>query len=165
MNVTGYTWSDAHDLLPSIVIAAESGSVSNSRSVRARARSVSPGGSFRLISLYDAGLPLRDVLEGIALLQNSSVRVQMESLSVELRQALDCDFGCELPAMLLTESEDGSATIHWNFQLKRLAFTVEPNAEQSGWHVVSSSDSGMVLEGGFVAELKILPMIRRFLKM
>lgn len=104
---------------------------------------------------------LADVERRIALLPDGAVATQAKEVVRELRGALDGLDLDGLPPFILTESDDGSAAVEWWFSTHRLAFTLEPNSEHSGWHFVSSQTCGGVLESGYLAEIRIAPLLRR----
>lgn len=104
---------------------------------------------------------LADVETRLALLPSGAVAAQAREVVRELRDALADVDPDGLPSFILTESDDGSAAVEWWFPTHRLAFTLEPNSEHSGWHFVSSRACGGVLESGYLAELKIAPLLRR----
>lgn len=54
----------------------------------------------------------------------------------------------ELPPFSARPHDDGSATIEMRFPDRRLAFTLEINPEESGWHVVSARSSGGLQASG-----------------
>lgn len=104
---------------------------------------------------------LADVEARLDLLPRGAVAAQAWEVVRELRDALADVDPDGLPSFILTESDDGSAAVEWWFPTHRLAFTLEPNSEHSGWHFVSSRDCGSVLESGYLAEVKIGPLLRR----
>ncbi len=106
---------------------------------------------------------LRSVAEGVSALRHRGVAGQVSDVLSRLAAAL---LGRDLagrPGFVLTESDDDSAAMEWRFPDRRLAFTLEPNAEESGWHFVSLPKSGGALENGSFEELRLNDLMNRML--
>lgn len=57
-----------------------------------------------------------------------------------------------IPALDAREGDDGAVTLEWRFPDRRLAFTLEPDPKESGWHLVSKPSAGGVLASGALYE-------------
>jgi hypothetical protein len=85
---------------------------------------------------------------GVGQLQNETVAAQARETLASLSDALGQFDMRALPLLDLTESDDGSATLEWRLPGRRLAFTLEPDRKDSGWHLVFSRSSGGSLAFG-----------------
>lgn len=108
---------------------------------------------------------LRKVGEAVRSLSNPSVRTQAWQTVRRLNAVLTSGFDLAgRPDFLLTESEDGSAAVQWWFPDRRLAFTLEPDARESGWHYVSSQRSGGAFEDGPLEEANLRALLNKMLQ-
>lgn len=68
-----------------------------------------------------------------------------------------------VPPLRASVADDGSVALEWRFSDRQLAFIFEPMAEESGWHFVSSIDSGGVREHGDLRALDLSSLLKRVL--
>jgi hypothetical protein len=84
---------------------------------------------------------------------DSAVAEQGDAVLSKIRRALKAFNVDRLPALRGRQHEDGSLTFEWRFPDRRLAFTIEHNPAESGWHLVSSrSSDGIRAYGGLSEE-------------
>jgi hypothetical protein len=81
-------------------------------------------------------------------LRNAAVRAHATDLLRKLELALPAFDTTAAPTLDARESEDGGAVLEWRFPDRRLAFTLEPDPSESGWHFVSKPSSGGVMASG-----------------
>lgn len=85
---------------------------------------------------------IASAIKDVAELKAGPVKTQALTLLADLDLALSrYDVG-ELPEFSAREHDDGSATVEMRFPDRRLAFTLESDPRESGWHVVSTRSSG-----------------------
>lgn len=109
---------------------------------------------------------LQAVNTAIPKLHDSKVRQQARLAVSRLRRAMKMYSVAGKPDWTLSESEDGSATIEWRLAGRRLAITLEPESEESGWHLVvlpNSSGTHGFLRSGFLREFDPQELIGQFL--
>jgi len=92
--------------------------------------------------------PLREAREVISKVENPCVAEQTERLlsiigqMIQLvkqeRERRDLNDMPPLPPLHAYCDEDGSVLMEWLFPDLRVGFNIEPNSEDSGWHVVSN---------------------------
>jgi len=87
-----------------------------------------------------------------ALFDSRNIREQAAALLDHLDKFLPAFDASSLPALDAREGDDGSATLEWRFPDRRLAFTLEPDPKESGWHFVSKPSAGGVLASGALSE-------------
>jgi hypothetical protein len=98
--------------------------------------------SFTLLGEPDPVRPARKVIPQI---QNTSVLEQVDTLLSTLRNILtaiqrvrgDLD---HIPPLRASLAEGDSVLIEWVFPDFRVGFNIEPNPENSGWHLVSNKN-------------------------
>ncbi len=95
---------------------------------------------------------LVDVDHAIAALHDDSVAEQARRTLSRLRGALASFRLDDVPPFRRSEHDDGSLTIELRFPDRRLAFTIEHDPAESGWHLVSSRSSDDVQACGGLAE-------------
>lgn len=88
----------------------------------------------------------------------------IRSLLEEFVTALPVEGAVERTALRLTEADDGAILVEWLFKDRRLGFSFEPDARESGWYFVLSNASAELAESGLLdgADPKLL--ITRFLQ-
>lgn len=69
----------------------------------------------------------------------------------------------ELPALSAVALEDGSTLLEWTFSDRRLGFTLEPEAEASGWYFVFSNGSSERYEAGTMDQLEVPRLVAAML--
>jgi hypothetical protein len=94
-----------------------------------------------------------------AAFRNRAVRTQAGQLLRGLDDALTAFRAVALPRLDAREQDDGSAVLEWKFADRRLAFTLEPEARDSGWHLVSLPSAGGVLASGALHGLELWPVL------
>ena len=92
-------------------------------------------------------------------IQDKSVATQAVETIAALATALAGFDKAGLPILDLTESSDGSVTLEWRLLDRRLAFTLEPDRKESGWHLVFSRSSGGALAVGSSLPASDLPKV------
>lgn len=73
---------------------------------------------------------------------NEHIKRQAEAVVRALSQCLIAIDAQGLPQLSFSIGEDGSVAIEWRFQDRRLAFTIETDERESGWHIVFSQSAG-----------------------
>jgi|SRR5580704_5968013 hypothetical protein len=91
-------------------------------------------------------------------LDGSVVRQGREILA-KVRTALKAFNLAGIPALRGTAHDDGSFTFEWRFPDRRLAFTIERDPAESGWHLVSSRSSGDVRAYGALSDDDLRPLL------
>lgn len=104
---------------------------------------------------------LGDVVISANRLRNPSVARQVREVVARLRAELSEYDIAGLPVFILNAFDDGSASIDWQFEGRRMAITLENNPEDSGWNFVSSAASGGVLDYGSFKELNLGQLLNR----
>lgn len=74
-------------------------------------------------------------------ISNPVVAEQARSVLRQIREALWAFDVSTIPALRGSCHDDGSFTVEWRFPDRRLAFTLESDPAESGWHFISSSSS------------------------
>jgi hypothetical protein len=85
---------------------------------------------------------LERVLASLAKTENRAIRSQAESIVREIAQCLVSVDARSLPPFSFARGDDGSVAIEWRFPDRRLAFTIEADERESGWHIVFSQSAG-----------------------
>ena len=68
-----------------------------------------------------------------------------------------------LPPLSAAFLEDGSVLLEWTFPDRRLGFTLEPEAEASGWYFVFSNGSTERYEAGTMDQLEMPRLVAAML--
>lgn len=95
----------------------------------------------------------------ISQIQDPGVQAQAHELLAEL--AAVSTFCAALPPPTSVLSDDGSFSVEWRLSDRRLAFTLELNRAESGWHIVSKEGGPNVF--GTSAERNVGAILRQFL--
>ena len=96
--------------------------------------------AFRLRGESNPTRQARDILLKI---ENPSVAEQLGKLLLIIDKTLDivrqrADDSSRIPLLRPHIDEDGSILLEWVFSDFRIGFNIEPNPEDSGWHLVSN---------------------------
>ena len=65
----------------------------------------------------------------------------------------------QIPPLRATEADDGSVLLEWIFPDFRAGFNIEANAEDSGWHLVSSKRLGDIAISGPLSPMEVVVAI------
>ena len=68
-----------------------------------------------------------------------------------------------LPALSAVKADDGALILEWTFGDRRLGFTIEVQAEESGWYFVFSSGSSERYEAGTMDQLEMSRLVTAML--
>lgn len=108
--------------------------------------------------LYQLKLPsnvdvLDKAMKSLSSIRNASVRNQtsklLMSIHTSLQEVIDVNKVSNRLSMLhLTEREDQSALLEWNYESFRIGFSLEPNNDDSNYYIVSENRNS----GSFYAE-------------
>ncbi|HEY3820352.1 MAG TPA: hypothetical protein VGL81_24475 [Polyangiaceae bacterium] len=90
---------------------------------------------------------LVDATGRAAQLSNATVRAQAVATLNNLAARLVGKRN-ELPRVVLSELEDGSALVEWLLDGRRLGFALYPDKASSGWFFVSGAESGNIMASG-----------------
>ena len=104
--------------------------------------------AFKILSAAMPAALTAGVDAQLSRLQGPSVAAQGRAVVERLRLAMAAFDLADLPPWRGTEHDDGSFSIEWRFPDRRLAFTIERDPAESGWHLVSSRSSDGVLAYG-----------------
>jgi hypothetical protein len=108
-------------------------------------------------SLDHAQSLTENVRSTIRELRDPSVARQATDVLTRLQGAIGSFDLTGLPSLRSFVHSDGSFTIEWRFHDRRLAFTVEHDPKETGWHFVSSRSSDDVQAcGGLPDDLRPL---------
>jgi hypothetical protein len=102
---------------------------------------------------------LIDVETECSAVVDRTVARQARAVIGRLREALRAFRIVGLPRLRGTRHDDGSFTVEWRFTDRRLAFTIEPNKAESGWHLVSSRSSGDIQACGGLSDGDLRPLL------
>lgn len=69
----------------------------------------------------------------------------------------------EAPPLSAVALDDGSVLLEWTFPDRRLGFTLEPEAEASGWYFVFSNGSSERYEAGTMDQLEMPRLVAAML--
>lgn len=116
-------------------------------------------GTTRLRVELQPGRSIDAVIGGAEQRANSLTKptVKQQALTIlgALRDVLRSFDLTNVPALVASEADDGSATLEWRLADRRFAFTIEENEEESAWHHVSSQRSGGLFSIGKTAHLDL----------
>jgi len=100
--------------------------------------------------------PTRQVRKIVSKIENSDVIKQLDKLLSIIdeifnvtQQSVDLS---SIPPLNSHIDEDGSVFLEWIFPDFRIGFNIEPNPEDSGWHILSNKKLGERTESGQLAE-------------
>ena len=105
------------------------------------------------------GTLTNDVETAIARISDSSVARQARATLARVQVAMGAFDLTDLPPLRAAEHDDQSFTIEWRFPDRRLAFTIEPRPEESGWHFVSSHLSDDIHADGGLSDADLRPLL------
>lgn len=89
----------------------------------------------------------------LASLRSKEVRRQAEEVLSSLSLYLPAQLPPTLPVPFGSESEDdGSFSLGWRFPRARFTFCLDPNPDESGWHVVRLGPGGGLATGPVTRE-------------
>lgn len=60
----------------------------------------------------------------------------------------------QIPPLHASKTDDGSVVLEWIFPEFRVGFNIEPSAQDSGWHLVSSKKLGDIAVSGPLSSLE-----------
>ncbi len=93
--------------------------------------------------------PTRDVESLLARVDNRSVAEQASRLLATIQRMITLTGRAkgdarDIPPLRACLDEDGAVLIEWIFSDFRIGFNIEPNEEDSGWHLISNRRLGDV---------------------
>lgn len=112
-----------------------------------------------LVAQPDASRVVEDATRAVSQLQDPVVAQQAQSVISRFEVAASQFDLTGLPPLRTSLHDDGSFTIEWRFPDRRLAFTIEHDPSESGWHLVSLPSSGDVRAYGGLSEDDLAPLL------
>ncbi|MCJ7654743.1 MAG: hypothetical protein MUO97_05490 [Dehalococcoidia bacterium] len=120
-------------------------------------------------SLLSTGEPslVREARDIISKIQNESIAKQTEKLLLTLdkmiQQLKQEKPELNIPPLHAYAEEDGSVLLEWIFPDFRVGFNVEPNADDSGWHLISNKRLCALAASGLLSSMEpIIVSLLRF---
>jgi hypothetical protein len=110
-------------------------------------------------TLYGEPDPVRPARQVMLQIQNSRVREQVDELLSTLRNMLGViqqvrgDLG-HIPPLHASPGDGESVLVEWVFPDFRVGFNIEPNAEDSGWHLVSNKNLDELTASGYLRNVQ-----------
>lgn len=68
------------------------------------------------------------------------------------------DFGY-IPPLRGSIAEDGAVLFEWIFRDYRIGFSIEPNAQESGWFLIANRNLGEISASGFISGVNLNVLI------
>ncbi len=103
--------------------------------------------------------PTVDAERAIDEIESRAVADQARSIVKRLRIALSAFDLTNVPKVRGDHHDDGSFSLELRFPDRRLAFTIESNPAESGWHFVSSRSSGDTRAYGGLSDQDLRPLL------
>ncbi len=102
--------------------------------------------------------PLRQVREAISQIKDTQVAEQAQRLLSTMERIVQLVPPEKLvprcvPPLQANQADDGSLSVDWIFPDFRVGFNIEPNPEDSGWHLVSSKRLGEMTASGHLSNM------------
>jgi len=128
------------------------------------------GDSRPAFSFLSESIPTKEAWEILSKISNQSISDQTKSLL----NAIDAVIGItkettggygRIPPLHAYLDEDGSVLIEWIIGDFRIGFNIEPNTEDSGWHMVSNKKMGEnTFSGQLLDKKQIIRLIDTIIK-
>lgn len=114
--------------------------------------------------------PTRQARDIVSQIQNPNVAEQLDKLLslidiifYYVAQQRGVDLSC-IPPLHAHVDEDGSVLLEWIFPDFRIGFNIEPNPDDSGYHMVSNKKLGERTESGQLANMgEIITFLLKFI--
>jgi len=102
--------------------------------------------------------PLRQAREAISQIKDAHVAEQAQRLLSTMERIVQLVPPEKLaprnvPPLQAYEVDDGSLSVEWIFPDFRVGFNIEPNPEDSGWHLVSNKRLGEITASGHLSSM------------
>jgi len=112
--------------------------------------------------------PTRQARDTVSQIKNSDVTKQLDKLLSSIDKIFNdapqrgVDLSC-IPPLHAHIDEDGSVLLEWIFSDFRIGFNIEPNPDDSGWHLVSNKTLNEYTASGQLADTNMNEIIIRLL--
>lgn len=126
------------------------------------------GGQADIFRLRGESNPVKQARDIIPQIENATVAKQVDSLLsmikviVKLAEQKGVDLS-DVPPLHAHLEEDGAVSAEWIFPDFRIGFNIEPNLDDSGWHLVSNKKLGGKAESGQLTDVNMLEIIYQLL--
>lgn len=108
--------------------------------------------------------PTRQARNNVSQIKDSDVKNQLNKLlsiidkKISLAQQRDVDLS-RMPPLHAHVDEDGSVLLEWIFSDFRVGFNIEPNPDDSGWHLVSNKTHNEYTASGQLEDMNKITTI------
>lgn len=102
--------------------------------------------------------PVKQAREVIPQIENADVAKQLDSLLLIINAIVNVidqkrmDLNC-IPPLHAYVEDDGAVSVEWIFPDFRIGFNIEPNPDDSGWHLVAGKSLGDKTESGQLMDM------------
>lgn len=124
-------------------------------------------GEIRVFPIRGESDPVKKARDVIPQIKNKTIAKQLDNIlltihmMVQIAQQERPDI-INIPPLLAHIGEDGAVTVEWIFPDFRVGFNIEPNPDDSGWHLVSNKKLNELNASGQLKDIDAL--IYRLLK-